>query len=107
MLTPARQAQAQALTRRFGYRNLAYLTFVVALIPLERIMDRGLAEPEDGDGLGLALALWMVVSIAFFLANAALAVIAGASGRPIGIPMIACALPVLCLLAATAVLSGF
>jgi hypothetical protein len=99
--------QARALARRFGYRNLAYLTFVAALIPLERIIDRGLVEPEDGGGRGLVLALWMVVSAAFFLANAALAVIAGGSARPIVIPMIACALPVLCLLAATAVLSGF
>jgi hypothetical protein len=93
--------------RGLGYRNLAYLLFVGALVPLERIMDLGLGEPEDGDGLGLALALWVAVSLVFFLGNAALAVLAATRGRPIAVPMIACALPVVCLLAAASVMSGF
>ena len=43
--------------RRFGSRNVADLVLVATLFPVERLMDGGIVEPEDGAGLGLALAL--------------------------------------------------
>jgi hypothetical protein len=85
--------------RSFGYRNLAYLAFVALLFALAPLLDSWALDPEDGGGLGLALALWAAVSIAFFLANAVLAVIAAARERPLGVAAIACVLPVLCLIA--------
>jgi len=86
--------------RSFGYRNLAYLAFVAALFPLAPLMDDAQAlSPEDGGALGLALSLWAAVSIAFFLTNAVLAVIAAARGHSLRAASIACALPVLCVIA--------
>jgi hypothetical protein len=96
----------RVMARRLGYRSLVYLAFVMLLIPLERAMNQGVAEPEDGGGLGLVLGLWLVVSLLFFLGNAVLALVAAARGRPIAIPMIACVLPVICLLAAAGARSG-
>ena len=89
-----------AVARSFGYRNLGYLAFVALLFPLAPLLDAATVDPEDGGGLGLALALWAAVSIAFFLINAVLAVIAAARGRPLGAASISCGLPVLCLIAA-------
>jgi hypothetical protein len=83
----------------FGYRNLAYLAFVAALFALTPLLDTQTLDPEDGGGLGVALSLWAAVSIAFFLTNAVLAVIAAARGRSLRAASIAYALPVLCLIA--------
>jgi hypothetical protein len=84
--------------RQFGYRNLAYLAFVAGLLPLAWAIDAsGMVDAEDGGGLGLAAMLWLIVSVAFFLANAVLATIAGAMRRSLGISLIGCALPLLCV----------
>jgi len=88
-----------AVARSFGYSNLAYLGFIVSLFSLAPLLDAQGLDPEDGGGLGLALLLWAAVSIAFFLANAVLAVIAAARGRPLGAALIGCGLPALCLIA--------
>jgi hypothetical protein len=85
--------------RSFGYRNLVYLAFVASLFWLAPLLDAQALDPEDGGGLGLALSLWAAVSIAFFLTNAVLAVVAAARGRSLGPASIACGLPVLCLIA--------
>jgi hypothetical protein len=50
--------------------------------------------PDRGGGIMAALMLWVIGSIAFFVVNAVLLVIALAKGRPAGKPLIACALPV-------------
>ena len=86
--------------RSLGYRNLAYLAFVASLLPLALLADAYAHDPEDGGGLGLALSLWAAVSVAFFLTNATLAVIAAARGRSLRVASIACCLPVLCFVAA-------
>ena len=86
--------------RSLGYRNLAYLGFVASLFPLALLADVLAHDPEDGGGLGLALALWAAVSIAFFLTNSTLAIVAAMRGRSIRAASIACCLPVLCLVAA-------
>jgi hypothetical protein len=83
----------------FGYRNLAYLAFVAALVSLTPLLDAPV-DREDGGGLGLALSLWAAVSIAFFLTNAVLAVIAAVRGSSLRGASIACTLPVLWLIAA-------
>ena len=88
-----------SIARSFGYRNLAYLAFIGSLFWLTPLFDAQALDPEDGGGLGLVLSFWAVVSIAFFLVNAVLAVIAAARGRPLGAASVACALPVLCLIA--------
>src|SRR5215469_10621430 len=85
--------------RSFGYRNLAYLACVASLFALAPLVDIPALDPEDGGELGLAFALWAAVSIAFFLTNAVLAVIAAARGRSLRAASIACCLPVLCLIA--------
>jgi len=80
--------------RRFGYRNIAYLVFVAILIPagiaLEASGPRG---PDSGGGIMAAVALWALGSLTFFVVNAVLAVSALAKGRPAGVPVLACALP--------------
>ncbi|HEU0215126.1 MAG TPA: hypothetical protein VFQ90_00595 [Stellaceae bacterium] len=79
---------------------MAYLAFVAALFALAPLMDAQALDPEDGGALGLALSLWAAVSIAFFLTNAVVAVIAAARGRSLRAASIACCLPILCLIAA-------
>jgi len=93
------------VVRSFGYRNLAYLTFVASLFALAPLLDVQALDPEDGGVLGLAVSLWAAVSIAFFLTNAVLAVIAAARGRSLRAASIACCLPVLCLIVAQMVVA--
>jgi hypothetical protein len=92
-------AELAAVAQSFGYRNLGYLAFVASLFSLAPLLDAQVLDPEDGGGLGLALSLWAAVSIAFFLVNAVLAVIAAARLRPLGVASFGCGLPVLCFIA--------
>jgi hypothetical protein len=81
---------------RFGRRNLAYLGFVLLLIPLGLAMEEaGPKGPDSGGGIMFAIILWAIVSIGFFAVNAVLSIVAFAKAKPIGKPLIACALPML------------
>ncbi len=84
---------------RFGYRNIAYLAFVLALIPFGiKLEATGPSGPDSGGGLMAALALWAIGSCGFFVVNAILAIIAFVKNRPVGPALIACALPFLVIL---------
>jgi hypothetical protein len=106
-LQAARSTQARpAWWRRFGRRNLAYIAFVALLVPLGMVLEAtGPAGPDRGGGVWTALLLWVIGSIAFFVVNAMLMMIALAKGRPAGKPAIACALPV-AVIVGTMILEG-
>ena len=53
--------------------------------------------PDAGGGITAAIILWSVVSLIFFTANAGLAIGSIARGRSATEPLIACALPVVCM----------
>jgi hypothetical protein len=81
--------------RRFGRRNIAYLIFLMLLVPfgiaLEASGPRG---PDSGGGVGAAVLLGGLASAAYLAVNAVLAVVALIRGRPLAKPLIACALPI-------------
>ena len=80
--------------RRFGRRNLAYIAFTILLIPAAiGIESTGPRGPDAGGGIMAGLMLWGIVSLAFFVINAVLLVIALAKGEQAGKPLLACALP--------------
>ena len=81
--------------RRFGYRNIAYLAFLVLLIPFGIALEAsGPAGPDRGGGVGAAVMMGGIGTLLFFIANAVLLLIALIKRRPARIPLIACALPV-------------
>ena len=53
--------------------------------------------PDSGAGIIAAIILWSVVSLIFFIANAGLAIGSTARGRSATKPLIACALPIVCI----------
>jgi hypothetical protein len=80
--------------RRFGRRNLAYVAFVVLLIPFGMVLEAtGPTGPDRGGGVMAALMLWGSGSLVFFVVNVILLVVALTIGRPAAKPAIACALP--------------
>jgi hypothetical protein len=80
---------------RFGRRDLGHIVFVVLLIPFGIALEAsGPGGPDRGGGVGAALMLWGIVSLAFFVVNAALLVLALVKWQPAAKPFIACALPV-------------
>jgi hypothetical protein len=80
--------------RRFGRRNIAYAAFVVLLVPFGMVLEAtGPTGPDRGGGIMAALMLWGIGSLAFFVVNAILLVVALVKGRPAAKPAIACALP--------------
>ena len=86
---------------RLGRRNLAYLLFVALLIPLGIALEAsGPRGPDSGGGIMLALMLFGAGSALFFLANAALAIVALAKRRPAGKALIGCALPFVVIIGA-------
>ena len=56
----------------------------------------GPQRPDAGGGIMAAIILWSVVSLIFFIANA-VAIASLARGRSAAKPLIACALPILCI----------
>ena len=80
---------------RFGRRNIAYILFVILLIPFGVAMEAsGPRGPDAGGGIMFALILWGIVSALFVLANAVLVIAALVKGRPPGKALIGCALPI-------------
>src|SRR5260370_1999500 len=81
-----------------GRRNIAYVVFVSLLVPFGILLEAaGPQGPDSGGGIMAAIILWGVVSLIFFIANAGLAIGAIARGRPPTKPLIACALPIVCI----------
>ena len=81
-----------------GRRNIAYVVFVSLLVPFGTLMEAaGPQGPDSGGGIMAAIILWGVVSLIFFIANAGLAIGSIARGRSAMKPLIACALPIVCI----------
>jgi len=81
-----------------GRRNIAYVIFVSLLVPFGMLMEAaGPQGPDTGGGIMAAIILWGVVSLIFFIANAGLAIGSIARGRSPTKPLIACALPIVCV----------
>src|SRR6202035_1098575 len=79
-------------------RNIAYVVFVTLLVPFGMLMEAaGPQGPDSGGGIMAAIILWGVVSLIFFIANAGLLISSVARGRPAMKPLIACALPIVCV----------
>jgi hypothetical protein len=81
-----------------GRRNIAYVVFVSLLVPFGKFMEAaGPQGPASGGGIMAAIILWGVVSLIFFIVNAGLAIGAIVRGRSALKPLIACALPIFCV----------
>ena len=81
-----------------GWRNIAYVVFVSLLVPFGMLMEAaGPQGPDSGGGIMAAIILWSVMSLIFFIANAGLAIGAIVRGRSATKPLIACALPIVCI----------
>lgn len=83
---------------RVGRRNIAYLAFVSLLVPFAAMIEAASPQgPGASAGIMAAVTLWSVVSLIFFVANAAAAAARLMRGQPAAKPLIACALPLLCI----------
>jgi hypothetical protein len=81
-----------------GRRNIAYVVFVSLLVPFGMLLEAsGPKGPDSGGGIMAAMILWSVVSLIFFIANAGLLISSLARRRSATKPLIACALPILCI----------
>ena len=81
-----------------GRRNIAYVVFVSLLVPFGMLLEAsGPKGPDSGGGIMAAMILWSMVSLIFFIANAGLLISSLARGRSAMKPLIACALPILCI----------
>jgi hypothetical protein len=81
-----------------GRRNIAYVVFVSLLVPFGMLMEAaGPRGPDSGGGIMAAIIFWGVVSLIFFIVNAGLAIGSLAKGRSATKPLIACALPIACI----------
>jgi hypothetical protein len=68
------------------------------LVPFGMLMEAaGPQGPDSGGGIMAAIILWGVVSLIFFIANAGLLISSVARGRSAMKPLIACALPIVCV----------
>lgn len=83
-----------------GRRNLAYIAFVVILIPVANLLEAsGPRGPDAGGGIMLGIILWALVSLVFFVVNAILLFVALAKQRPFQKPLVACLLPIAVIVA--------
>ena len=83
---------------QLGYRNIAYAVFIAVLFPFAMLVEAGGPHgPDSGSGVVTAIMLWAAVSLVFFLVNAVLLIIALAKGRSPVKSLIACALPISCI----------
>ncbi len=81
--------------RRFGRRNIAYIAFVILLVPFGIALEAsGPQGPDRGGGVAAALMLGGIGTAAFFIVNAILLIVALVGNRPAAKPAIACALPI-------------
>jgi hypothetical protein len=81
-----------------GRRNIAHVVFVSLLVPFGMLMEAaGPQGPDSGGGIMAAIILWGVVSLIFFIANAGLAIGSIVRGRSATKPLIACVLPIVCI----------
>jgi hypothetical protein len=81
--------------RRFGRRNIAYIAFVVLLVPFGIALEAsGPGGPDRGGGVAAVLMLGGIGTAMFFLANAILLIVALVKNRTATKPAIACALPI-------------
>jgi hypothetical protein len=88
----------QAWVAFVGRRNIAYVVFVSLLVPFGMLLEAaGPKGPDSGGGIMAAITLWGVVSLIFFIANAGLAIGSIVRGRSAMKPLIACALPIVCI----------
>ena len=86
------------MVARIGRRNIAYVVFVSAGPLRATLMQAaGPQGPHAGGGIMAAIILWNVVSLIFFTANGAPAIARLIRGQPAAKPLIACALPLLCM----------
>lgn len=85
----------QSWLQSIGRRNLAYIAFVILLIPLASFLEaQGPQGPDAGGGIMLGLLVWAMVSLVFFVANAILLILAFVrQGNPL-VPLVGCLLPV-------------
>lgn len=85
--------------RRFGWRNWAYLAFVILLVPFGIALEAsGPGGPDRGGGVAAAVMIGAIGTALFFLVNLVLLIVALVKNRPAGKPAIACALPVAIIL---------
>ncbi|TDQ84617.1 hypothetical protein A8950_1176 [Dongia mobilis] len=83
-----------------GRRNLAYIAFVILLIPLANILEaNGPQGPDAGGGIMLGIIVWALVSLVFFGVNLVLLFIALAKQREFHKPLVACLLPIAVIVA--------
>ena len=81
-----------------GRRNIAYVVFVSLLVPFGMLMEAGGPKgPDSGGGIMAAIIVWGVVSLIFFIVNAGLAIGCIVRRRSATKPLIACALPIVCV----------
>ena len=81
--------------KTWGRRNLAYLLFVIILIPIANLLEAGgPGGPDAGGGIMLGLIVWGLVSLVFFVVNAIMLITALVKGASAMKPFIACLLPV-------------
>jgi hypothetical protein len=94
-LNPERDSEPRTpWWKRFGRRNLAYIAFVVLLIPFGIALEAsGPGGPDRGGGVGAAVMIWGIGSLAFFVVNAVLLVFALVRSQPAAKAFVACALP--------------
>jgi len=79
-----------------GRRNLAYIAFVLLLIPLANLLEaNGPQGPDAGGGIMLGIIVWALVSLVFFVLNAILLIAALVRNGNALKPFIACLLPIL------------
>jgi hypothetical protein len=82
-----------------GRRNIAYVAFVIILVPTALLLEAGgPGGPDAGGGMMLGIITWALVSLVFFLGNAVHLIIALAKGRSARKPLIGCLLPTLLIL---------
>lgn len=81
----------------FGYRNILYLALVAALVLLSLPFPANNPSNFSRAAWYFALMNWAAVSLVFFFVNTVLVVIALVKGQSPVIPLIACVLPVLCV----------
>ena len=73
-------------------------SLVSLLVPFGTLMEAaGPQGPDSRGGIMAAIILWGVVSLIFFIANAGLAIGSIVRGRSATKPLIACALPIVCI----------
>ena len=93
------EAPREGFVATLGRRNIAYVAFVIILVPTALLLESGgPSGPDAGGGIMLGIITWALVSLVFFLVNAVLLIIALAKGQPARKPLISCLLPILLIL---------